>query len=142
MENKDKTWIKSYREGDKLILETYLPNDVHGDFVFEWDLDGSAKRAWELYLAELDMMGTRGKLEHRKYIFTYDPVFDTPQLTKNYPLESYKMIIEDFGPEVNPPRTPLNSNYSDVFKKVPNGVMRIDKLLKLVPVSKEKESDK
>ena len=110
MENKDKPYVNTYREGDKLIMETYLPNDQLGDFALEWDLDGSRRKAWELYLVELDMMGTRGKLEHRKWTFIYDPVFDTPSLAKNYPLESYKMIIEDYGPEVNPPRTLLNDN--------------------------------
>mgnify|MGYP003508866664 CR=1 FL=1 len=93
----EKEYIKIYKEGNNTIMETLLPNDQHGDFAFEWDIDGSRRKAWDEHMKDLERKGTRGDLVYTKWTIPYDPLLDESDLQGNYPLESYKMIIEDYG---------------------------------------------
>jgi hypothetical protein len=90
-----KPFVKTYREGKWLIVETNLPNDTIGDLAFEYDVDGSQRAKWEQYLKELDEKGTRGQLVYQVWEWLYEERWDGKIEKKTYPLESYSFIILD-----------------------------------------------
>lgn len=94
-----KPFVHTYEDEDNIIIELNSPNDQIGDFAFEWDLDGSARKRWEEYLEELDRKGIRGQLQLKKIVMRRNPAFDGPYPPTETKLEDYKFIIEDYGKE-------------------------------------------
>lgn len=90
-----KPFVKVYREGQNTVIESNLPNDQVGDFAFEWDEDGSERKAWENYLEGLERLGIKGKLAYNKTVMTYNPALDEPSNFTNQPLSSYSLKILD-----------------------------------------------
>lgn len=94
-----KPFFRMLPEEDGVIgWESNQPNDQHGDFAFEWDIDGSKRREWDEYVADLEAKGVRGNLVYSKWVLQKNEAFDNSSLKETfYPLESYKMVIHDFG---------------------------------------------
>ena len=93
-----KPFFRKVHETDTTVTyESNLPNDSVGDLAFEWDLDGSKKKEWEAYIAELERKGTRGQLIYSRWEFLKNPDFDGNPLTPeiNIPLTSYKFLLLD-----------------------------------------------
>lgn len=92
-----KPFVKVYREDNNTVIESNLPNDQIGDFAFEWDEDGSQRKAWEDYLEGLERLGIKGNLAYNKTVMLYNEALDEPSNFNNQPLTSYKLQIVDYG---------------------------------------------
>lgn len=93
-----KPFFRTHLEGKDLIVESNMPNDQHGDFAFEWDLDGSQRAKWEAYVKELEANGTKGQLTYTKWRMEYNEEWDGPlEKAVTPPLSSYTMLIVDFS---------------------------------------------
>lgn len=88
-----KEFVKVHKEKDRLILEINQPNDVIGDFAFEWDIDGSQRKRWQNHLKELEESGTLGDLVYRKIDMLYCPALDDSNIT--FKKSSVEFIIFD-----------------------------------------------
>ncbi len=91
-----KQWVKTYRVGEDMVMESNMPNDTIGDWAFEYDYGGVERKKWQEYVEDLERKGIRGQLVHQKMIWKYNPVLDDPNpMPAN--LSSYQFIVFDIS---------------------------------------------
>ena len=88
-------FVKISREDDWLILESNKPNDTIGDFAFEWDLDGSQRKAWLEKLEEYEKNGTLGDIVYTRMELRYLPELDDSNIVFEGKKSSAEFLIFD-----------------------------------------------